>query len=195
MSGPWIAAFGALWVVTLGIGLAVLGILRRFSAVLEAAEARVSAQNELGAPVRSTVADFKLYDESGRVALTRDAVNEPTLLLFVEPGCGACRQLVQELDGTGATLDGVPFAIVIEDSRRARAFAFPEGVRVVYEQHGDVFRAFRNRATPQAYVIDNEGLVLARKVPASALDLHEMARFQREGGDAHRSLPAAVVHV
>lgn len=194
MSGPWIAAFAVLWVVTLVIGFAVLGILRRVSAVLEAAEARLSAQNELGAPVRSIVADFQLYDERGRVVLARDDVADPVLLLLVEPGCGACRELVQELDGTGASLDGVPFAIVIEDSHRGRAFALQDGVRVLYQRHGDVFHAFRNRATPQAYVIDTGGIILARRIPASVRDLQEMARFQRERGDAHRSLSAAAAY-
>lgn len=194
MSGAWIAAFVVLWVLTLVLGFAVLGLLRRFGAVLEAAEERLGVANELGAPVRSRVADFQLYDASGRVALSRDAITEPALLLLVEPGCEACHVIAEQLEGIETAIDGVPFAIVIEDSRRGRAFEFPPDLRVLYQRHRDVFRVLRNRATPQAYVIDEGGLVLARRIPASALDLHEMARFQQEGGDAAgRSLYAAPV--
>jgi thiol-disulfide isomerase/thioredoxin len=194
MSGAWIAAFAALWLTVLVLGFGVLGILRRFGAVLEEAEKRLVTQ-EFGAPLLSVTDDFQLYDERGRIALARGTITQPTLLLFVEPGCGPCRDLIDQLKGVADAIDHVPFAVVIEDSRRARSVKIPSALRVLYDRDGEAFRVFRNLATPQAYVVDEGGVVLARRVPTSVLDLSEMARFQRKGGDRRQaqSVPAAAV--
>jgi hypothetical protein len=90
MSGPWIAGFVALWIGFLALATIVLGLLRRISPLIERAEAQLGVQGGRsgfgGAPVASAVAPFQLVDSSGETALSRESVEEPTLLLFVAPG-------------------------------------------------------------------------------------------------------------
>ena len=184
MSAAWIAAFGLLWAVVGVMAVTILGVLRRVANVLEAAEARLAAhQGDLGASVRSIIPPFELFDGEGRAIPSEELVREPTVLLFMDSHCQACGQVAEQLTGIGASIDGIPFAVIMDDSPEGHEFPFPPGLRVLYQRDDAISHAFQNRATPQAYAIDEGGFVLARRVPESLVDLRFMAWFQREGGD------------
>jgi hypothetical protein len=191
VSAPWVAAFAALWLVTLLNTAVVLGGLRRIANVLERAEARLPGEEpSLGAEVGSAVDPFLLFDENGGEVAWQEFVREPTILLFMSPDCVACRDLAEHLVGPREQVDGVPLVVVMDDTRKARREPLPSGLTVLYQRDEAATRALRNRATPQAYVLEPSGVVLTRRVPATLGDLRDLARFQRMGGDREQALEA-----
>jgi hypothetical protein len=177
----WIAAVCALWALVLLLAFLVLGTLRRVTAVLE--QVRVPETPALGAAPTTVVEPFELYDDLGlRVGSDELLVEPATILLFIEPGCTPCLRLTEQLEGVGEYLVGVPIYVVAPKLPPTGEMEFPRGVRILYDRGGRVTGAFSNRATPQAYAVGSNRLVLDRRVPASLDDLTEMASFQRNGG-------------
>jgi hypothetical protein len=177
VSAPWIAAFAVLWATVLVLTFTMIGVIRRIGGVLEGLEGRISAhQPDFGAAVNSTVSAFDLVDAEGRRVPFGELVTEPTLLLVMSEHCAACTTLVEQLDGVGASVGGVPLVLVTNAGPET---SHPAGLRVLYERNGEATNALDNRATPQAYVLDATGLVLDRRVPGSLAHLEEMAREQR----------------
>jgi AhpC/TSA family len=192
VSAPWVAAFAALWLVTLLNTALLLGGLRRIANVLERAEARLPGEEPIfGKAVGSAVDPFHLVDESGGDVPWGDFVRGPTILLFMSTGCVACTDLAERLHDVDEQVDGVPLVVVMDDSREARRELLPPALKVLYQRDGAATRALDNRATPQAYVLDPSGVVLSRRVPATLDDLRDLARFQRRGGDREGALEAA----
>jgi thiol-disulfide isomerase/thioredoxin len=185
MSGPWIAAFVVLWVGFLALAVILLGLVRRMSPILERAEAQLGIHGGKGsfggAPVASAVGPFQLVDSDGRTAFSREAVEEPTLLLFVAPGCQPCEQILHGLDGVGERYEDVPFHVVMEEGGEVEA---PPGVSLLYERGHAASAAFQTVATPHAFVVDHGGLVIDHRIPGSAEDLRQMALRQRGGGES-----------
>lgn len=186
MSAPWIAGFVVLWIGFLALAVILLGLLRRMSPILERAEAQLGVHGGKGsfggAPVASAVAPFQLVDAAGRTVLSRETVEEPTLLLFVAPGCQPCEQILGALDGVGERYEGMPFHVVVEEGEGE--VAAPAGVPLLYERDHAASAAFQTIVTPHAFVIDHGGLVLDQRIPGSADDLRQMALRQRGGGDS-----------
>lgn len=181
MTPAWIAAFCALWVLVLLLAFLVLGTLRRVTAAFEGVSgAEVSA---FGAAPTTLVESFELYDDAGLRITSEELLAEPsTILLFIKPDCGPCLSLLEHLDGIDERIGEVPFHVVAPESPRARTLALSRERPFLYERDGSASRAFSNRATPQAYAVGNNHMVLDRRVPASLEDLLVMAKFQREGG-------------
>ena len=186
MSAPWIAGFVALWVGFLALAVILLGLVRRMSPILERAEAQLGMHGGKGsfggAPVASVVAPFQLVDSGGRAALSRESVVEPTLLLFVAPGCGPCEQILGGLDGVGERFEGVPLHVVVEEGEGT--VEAPPGVSLLYERDHAASAAFQTIVTPHAFVVDHGGLVLDQRIPGSTDDLRQMALRQRGGGES-----------
>lgn len=191
MSGPWVAAFAALWLVTLLNTAVVLGGLRRIANVLERAEARLPGEGPaFGAAVGSAIDPFDLVDEGGRELGWAELVREPTIFLFMSKHCAACDGLAEHLAGSREQVDGVPLVVVVDDGAEARPEGLPPDLSVLYQRDGAATRALDNRATPQAYVLDPSGVVLGRRVPATLDDLRDLAWFQRNGGGRANALAA-----
>jgi hypothetical protein len=177
VSAPWIAAYAVLWLTVLVVTFTLLGLVRRIGGVLEGLERRLAAPPaDFGAAVGSTVSGFDLADAEGRRIPFGELVTGPTLLLVMSEHCAACAMLAEQLDGVGASIGGVPIVVVTNAEPEK---PYPATLRVLYERAGEATNALDNRATPQAYVLDPTGRVLARRVPNSPGDLEEMAREHR----------------
>jgi hypothetical protein len=176
VSAPWIAAYAVLWLTVLVLTFTVLGIVRRVGGVLEGLEQRLSAAAEFGAAVNSRISPFQLADAEGHAVGFEELVREPTLLLVLSNHCSACTALVEQLEGLGSSVGGIPLAVVTNADPEV---PYPATLPVLYDPNGAATTALDNRATPQAYVLDRTGLVLDRKVPGSLRDLEGMAREQR----------------
>src|ERR1700686_2158148 len=115
MSGPWIAAFVVLWILVLVLSALVLGLLRRGEGGLTAAESRASSLNpspKFGLRPGQIVRAFVGYDRADKVVDSIELFDDgPAVVLFVEPGCRPCLQLVSELSASNWT--GKPDLIVI----------------------------------------------------------------------------------
>jgi hypothetical protein len=177
VSAPWIAAYAALWLTVLVLTFTVLGIVRRIGGVLEGVERRLAEAPELGSAVGSRIAPFRLADADGHAVGFEELVREPTVLIVLSNRCEACAALVEQLEGAGDSLGGLPFVVVTDAEPEV---PYPHTLSVLYDREGAVTKALDNRATPQAYVLDPSGLVLDRRVPGSLRDLEAMARPHAE---------------
>ena len=126
---------------------------------------------------------FQLVDSGGRTALSRESVAEPTLVLFVAPGCGPGEQILGALDGVGERFEGVPLHVVVEEGEGT--VEAPPGVSLLYERGHAASAAFQTIVTPHAFVVDHGGLVLDQRIPGSTDDLRQMALRQRGGGESN----------
>lgn len=194
MTTPWVIGFALLWVVVILLVLVVLGLLRRISEVLARSAATVSVDDvAIGAPPLSVIRPFTFVDEDGARHAFPDFLGSPTLFLFIGADCPACEMLLEQLVDVGPTVDGVPLFVVLDRAESsARQMRLPAGLRVLYQQDSEATEAFNNRATPQAYTVDEAGVVLERRVPGALAHLREMAIHQDEkgGGSATRMAAA-----
>jgi thiol-disulfide isomerase/thioredoxin len=134
----------------------------------------------------SAVQPFDLFNGSGERIAWSEFVCGPTLLLFMSGDCAACDLLAEQLVDVDQDVEGVPLIVLIDSPQDGHAL--PSGLRVLYQFEQAATHAFANRATPQAYVVDETGVVLDRRVPGSVADLREMALLQRKGGDDSKTL-------
>lgn len=188
MSAAWTTAIVALWIAVMLVAIVLLGVLRRVAAVLERAESHLSSAGgvSLGLPVGSTAEDFRVLSEDGDETRADDLIRAPTLVLFMEVHCGPCQALAKELDGVGDELAELAFFVVL-DQEHGRPEWMPAGVQTVFQQDGEVSRAFRNDATPQAYVVDDRRLILGKALIGSLSSLTELAiPHAAKGGDRNR---------
>ncbi len=177
MSGPWIGAFAALWVVVLTSVVVELGFLRRATLVLERVEARLASRpTHLGAAPGDKVGNFVARRRDGTPVSSTDLLRSPAMYLFMEPGCEPCANLAAELEREGASTDGLPLYIVMEDSPIGRAINLPSTIEVLYQAEGAVSAAFTNLATPQAYVVGVGGVVQDSVVPGSVESIQNLAK-------------------
>lgn len=164
------------------IAFAVLGTLRRATAVLERLESTAGSGSELGVSVMTVVQPFEVANAWGETVTSRELLEGPsTLLLLMGVNCAACKTLATQLDGVTNRLDGVPFAVIVDAPSGASDLAIPEQARLLFDHKGEAKKALQNRATPQAYSLGRDGFVLDRRLVRSVHDLRAMAEVQREG--------------
>lgn len=194
MSSPWIAAFLVLWVLVLVLGLLVLGMLRRVSAVLERAESLVSPIRGDLAPrglARGTsVPDFEAEDESGSVVSSADVLHGETIILFLDADCPPCKLLVDDLSLTTWSDLEVELVAVVSDRRYADSLAAVPGLTVLLESRRAVSDAFDSNARPHAFAISAAGVVAGSDTPNSREQLRQLARQVTEGGDSRAGMRA-----
>jgi peroxiredoxin/uncharacterized membrane protein YphA (DoxX/SURF4 family) len=103
---------------------------------------------------------IKLQDLSGKSVALEDFRGEKTLVLFWNPGCGFCQQMLPDLKAweSGAP-QGAPRLLVVsagsEEANRQMGLRSP----VVLDQQFAVGRAFGAAGTPSAVIVDEEGRI------------------------------------
>ena len=191
MSTAWIAAFLLQWAVIVVIAIMLIGVLRRSADALELAEERVSPPTSLGGiPVASQAPHFDVLvptDALANGAHVQDAselLDSPTILLFMKQHCPPCRALAKQLGSNLGTLDDMHLRIVLAEEDGLPDW-LPVGLPVIFERDKSVTRALQNSASPQAYVLDTDRLVLAKRIVRSIDDLWELqSTAHHMGGDA-----------
>lgn len=186
MTTPWIVAFVALWVLTLLLAVVVTGLLRRVTAVLERAEARVAGTaappDRGGLEPGSHVPPFVVRDDAGAPVPSEDLLASGGVVLFMDADCDPCQRLAEELAQVGDTLDGLPLVVVLREP--AADLTLPPGVPTLYQPNREASTAFRNIASPQAFAVDAAGVVRERAIASRLEDLRRLAHALEEGGDA-----------
>ncbi|HEX6700464.1 MAG TPA: hypothetical protein VF101_07005 [Gaiellaceae bacterium] len=174
MSTPWIVAFCVLAGGLALLTVTVIGLMRRVIPILEQLEGQTDAQPGFGLTVGSVVEPFELYTRRGERIEWDDFVERPTIILLVAAGCQPCRELPSKLHDVDNDIAGVPFLVVANDAADETARELERRWRVLYEKDDAATHAFKNQATPQAYFVDQSGLVLARAIPRLRRDLVAM---------------------
>jgi thiol-disulfide isomerase/thioredoxin len=117
------------------------------------------------------LADFK----GNEVSLQADFEGEETLVLFWNPGCGFCQQMLPDLKEWEATPpENAPKLLVVsagsEEANNEMGLTSP----VVLDQQFAVGRAFGAGGTPSAVLVDAQGDV-ASEVAVGAPAVMELA--------------------
>jgi len=184
VSGPWIAAFVALWLLVLVLAFLHLGLLRRILPVLEAAErhGHGGLPGLGGLPAGTPLPDFELETEAGDPVHVRDLRDRQAVWLLASPGCAPCEALAAELREAGEAALGVPLVTISDVSDTGRTLGLPPGVTTLFQREGAAAEALRTDATPHALAVDTRGVVVATTTPNTLDDLRALARRLTEGG-------------
>ncbi len=194
MSGLWIGAFVALWAFVLLLGLVVLGLLRRIAPVLERAvevlqEASVASLG--GLPVGSRVPAFSVRSSTGASFTDADLRDRTSIVLFLDATCQACENLVKDLRlGRSPRLEARLVVVPDSPDLASELAVAPGGAIVLMDDERALARTFDMRVVPQAFVIDDEGVVFAAGRPNDWLDLERLLAERGGGHDSDISAAA-----
>ena len=178
MSALWSALIVVLLVcvATLSVGYVLLS--QRVVAVLSRMEAWLVTPHlrppGLGAGAR--VHSFTAVRQDGVTVNEQILLGHPSVVLFVKADCAICRKLSRRL--TRRRLDdltlGGPVYVVVRNEQERDALALDPGLHILFQEDGTVSWAFRSTATPQAFLIDADGIVVAVGFPNSLRDLKQL---------------------
>ncbi len=123
--------------------------------------------------------EVKLPDLDGNTVELADSRGEQTLVLFWNPGCGFCQQMLPDLKEWEANSpEDAPKLLVVsagaEEANKEMGLASP----VLLDQQFAVGRAFGASGTPSAVLVDAEGKV-ASEVAVGAPGVLELAGADR----------------
>jgi peroxiredoxin len=138
---------------------------------VHAAAPTVAAAEKIGEPAP----EVSLPDLEGNTVELEHFRGEETLLLFWNPGCGFCQQMLPDLKEWEATSpEDAPKLLVVsagsEEANREMGLASP----VLLDQQFATGRAFGASGTPSAVLVDAEGKV-ASQVAVGAPAVLELA--------------------
>jgi thiol-disulfide isomerase/thioredoxin len=117
----------------------------------------------------------KLPDLEGNTVELADFRGEETLVLFWNPGCGFCQQMLPDLkQWESVAPEGAPRLVVVsagsEEANREMELTSP----VLLDQNFATGQAFGASGTPSAVLVDTEGKV-ASQVAVGAPAVMELA--------------------
>ena len=138
---------------------------------VHAAEPTVEAAQKVG----EEAPEVKLPDLDGNTFELADFKGEETLVLFWNPGCGFCQQMLPDLKEWEARApEEAPNLVVVsagsEEANKEMGLASP----VLLDQNFAVGRAFGASGTPSAVLVDAEGKVTS-EVAVGAPGVLELA--------------------
>lgn len=198
MSAPWTIAFVALWAVVAVIGLLTVAILRRISEVLEQAEAVLRltplSVEPGGLPAGSTVPDFIATSQEGSVVTAQQLLGEPCIVLFLSSGCTPCHRLVADLSSAETDDLGAQLVVVLIEDDTGLDVLPSKRISVVYQRGRQIADAFDTWATPHAFAIGHDRMVLESATPNSLDQLRTLALRLREGSDASKAQQRRMLH-
>ena len=139
-------------------------------------EARLCALNRLG----TKATDFRFCDKRGKIRKLYSIDAEMTLVFFSNPGCGACKEIMNVLkeDATISSLirNGVMKVLNIyidEDLEAWRSYMpiYPEEWYNAFDPDLSIRNdeTYNIRAIPSLYLLDKEKNVLMKDVPENVL--------------------------
>lgn len=149
-----------------------------------AREVRLAGLNRVG----TKAADFRFSDKRGRMFSLYGVESELTLLFFSNPGCAACKEIIDVLSNdpviSGLIADGVLTVLNIyidEDLEAWRSYMliYPEkwynGFDPDLVIRGETL--YNVRAIPSLYLLDREKKVLMKDVPEARL-FERLSRYE-----------------
>ena len=142
-----------------------------------------AAQAVLAGPkIGEPAPEIKLEDLEGKNVELKDFRGEETLVLFWNPGCGFCKQMLDDLKKWEANPpEGAPRLLVVSagivEANEAMELSSP----VVLDQEFAVGRAFGVGGTPSAVLVDEEGKI-ASEVAVGAPAVLELAKAEKKTG-------------
>jgi peroxiredoxin len=139
-------------------------------------------------PVGRQAAPFALPDLDDRTVSLEDFAGQSVLMLFWNPGCGFCSQILDEVRLLEQTAGdrGVPFVVVsagtVEDNK-AMALRSP----VLIDEGFKTGNAYGAQGTPSAIVVDANGLIASELAVGGPAVLALADGITAEGNQAPHS--------
>jgi methylamine dehydrogenase accessory protein MauD len=138
---------------------------------VHAAAPTVPAATKVGEPAP----EIKLPDLHGNTVDLEDFGGEETLVLFWNPGCGFCEQMLPDLkEWEASAQEGAPRLLVVSAGSEEANEGMGLGSAVVLDQQFSAGRAFGASGTPSAVLVDAEGKI-ASEVAVGASGVLELA--------------------
>ena len=136
--------------------------------------AAVPLNEMVGLSLGSAAPDFELPDLSGNRQRLSGRIGRHVLLIFFDPDCSFCLEMVPRLASLSSDgADGRPATLVISRgaAERNRQLFDVHGIQptVLLQEGMEVALAYQTSATPTGYLIDEEGFIaseLALGMPA-----------------------------
>ncbi|HEY1917344.1 MAG TPA: hypothetical protein VGH27_17400 [Streptosporangiaceae bacterium] len=158
----WAVTVVVLCVAVVALAVIVLGLLRQVTPVLEQAAAAIEAAPDpltQGPPVGQRTPDFTATGTDG-VITAEHLRGQPSALLFLTVGCGACHELADELrsSDSGELTDRL---VVVTEPDGPDRLRLPAGLRILTEQNREVSEPLSVIGTPFAIALDPVGIVTA----------------------------------
>jgi thiol-disulfide isomerase/thioredoxin len=119
--------------------------------------------------------EIKLPDLQGNTVDLEDFGGEETLVLFWNPGCGFCEQMLPDLkEWEASAQEGAPKLLVVSAGSEEASEGMGLSSTVVLDQQFSAGRAFGASGTPSAVLVDAEGKI-ASEVTVGAPRVLELA--------------------
>jgi peroxiredoxin/uncharacterized membrane protein YphA (DoxX/SURF4 family) len=123
---------------------------------VHAAAPTMPAAREIGEPAP----ELKLADLEGTTVELEDFRGHETLVLFWNPGCGFCRQMLPEIKHWEENRpEGAPTPLFVSAGTEETNRDMKLSSKVVLDQHFAAGRAFGASGTPSAVLVDAEGRI------------------------------------
>lgn len=174
------------------LGLALAGAVRELAALRERVAALESVGPAAGGsgpvhlasglPVGASTPAWQMETPDGGTATSDVFIGRRHLLVFADPDCRACDELVPAVVRAAEDGDLPPVAVIGRGEPAATPASWRPGsaerVAVGCERDGAVATAFRVDVSPHVFVIDEGGFVVAQ---GGAKDLDGVRALLREG--------------
>lgn len=166
-----------LFALVAALAVSYIHMARRVVGVLERADAWLSAPQVRppGLQPGSHVNRFHAIRQTGEPFSELDLAGTRSVVMFMKADCVVCRVLSLALSPGALASIGVDNTyVVVRDSNDRDALGLDEGLEILFQEDGTISWAFRSSATPQAFVVDEESIVLATGFPNSVEDLRAL---------------------
>jgi peroxiredoxin len=154
------------------------------------------AEKPMGLPLSSAAPDFNLPDLAGKRHTLAEYRGHPVLLIFFNPACGFCRELLPKIsalpqaapgaepvrDGGRQSLVEIPRLLIIStggvDANRQLFEDHKVACMVLLQNVSEVISTYLANGTPGGYLVDSEGNI-ASELAVGADALLALASGQR----------------
>jgi peroxiredoxin len=134
----------------------------------------------MGPKIGEPAPEVRLTDLKGNEVSLQEFSGEEHLVLFWNPGCGFCQQMLPDLKEWEASLpEGAPKLLIVSAGTVEANNEMGLNSTVVLDQQFAVGRVFGASGTPSAVLVDDEGMI-ASEVAVGAVAVLELARGNRK---------------
>jgi methylamine dehydrogenase accessory protein MauD len=161
-----------LWLLVLFLGFLLLGALRVLGLLkwrLEQLEATTPSRlGRSGLKVGKKAPDFTLSSVAGPEVALHDFAGRKVLLVLTQSGCGPCKDIVPELN----RVDGHDLQVLVVnkgDLQTTRKWCYELDVHfpVLVRDGLELARKYEVFATPFAFLIDENGVIVSKGISSS----------------------------
>ena len=184
MSPAWQALVIALWLVVLVQVALLLALYRQVGIVYLGSR---SARARDGLDLLREAPEWEADDHRGARVCSANLRGRPLLLVFAEPNCGPCQQLMPELksfaDRHREDLSVVVVGAADDRVNRQMADRYLLDSPVVSQVDRSLASLFNVSATPFIYFIDSQGVVREKGIVNGQEQLEEKFQVVKEDGN------------